>query len=167
MSKIILIFILSLWCSISNAVNIDREYANSLNYAKGLAGETVRNMNVDHQGQVWMATGVGLTVFNGVRSHSYRFYSDKKRCNAKVFDVCEGLGKSIFVGTSEGVYELKFGSDNFVNVLSNLGNVENLFADGNTLYIGSTEGFFLYDGKTIKKINMGKRTKLEIGRAHV
>lgn len=161
MSKIILIFILSLWCSISNAVNIDREYANSLNYAKGLAGETVRNMNVDHQGQVWMATGVGLTVFNGVRSHSYRFYSDKKRCNAKVFDVCEGLGKSIFVGTSEGVYELKFGSDNFVNVLSNLGNVENLFADGNTLYIGSTEGFFLYDGKTIKKINMGKRTKLD------
>ena len=111
--------------------------------------------------EIWMATGAGLTVFNGVRAHSYRFYCEKLKGNAKVYDVCEGLGNSIFVGTSEGVYEMKYGSDSFVNVLPNLANSENLFADGHLLYIGAREGLFLYDGETARKINMGKRAKLD------
>jgi ligand-binding sensor domain-containing protein len=105
MNKVILIIILSLLCHVTMAVDVDKETFNSLTYANGLAGETVRNMDVDHHGQIWMATGAGLTVFNGVRAHSYRFYCEKLKGNAKVYDVCEGLGNSIFVGTSEGVYE--------------------------------------------------------------
>lgn len=161
MNKAIIVVILSLLCCVSKAIEIDRETFNSLTYANGLAGETVRNMDVDHHGQIWMATGAGLTVFNGVRAHSYRFYCEKLKGNAKVYDVCEGLGNSIFVGTSEGVYEMKYGSDSFVNVLPNLANSENLFADGNLLYIGAREGLFLYDGKKARKINMGKRAKLD------
>ena len=161
MNRAILIVILSFLCRISMAVGIDREYANSLTYANGLAGETVRNMCLDHHGQLWLATGVGLTVYNGVRSHSYRFYSDKEKHNIKVFDVCEGLDNSIFVGTSEGVYEMKYGKDSFVNIIPTLANSENLFALDGTLYIGAREGLFLYDGKKLKKINLGKRAKLD------
>ena len=47
-------------------------------------------------------TYLSLTVFNGVRSHSYRFYSEKLKQDAKVYDVCEGLNHSIFVGTNSG-----------------------------------------------------------------
>lgn len=161
MNKTILIVLLSLLCSISKAVDIDREFANSLTYANGLAGETVRNMAVDHHGQIWLATGAGLTMYNGVRTHSYRFYSDKQKCNAKVFDVCEGLGKSIFVGTNNGLYERKYGSDNFDNILPDLINPENLLADDHMLYIGAKEGLFLYDGTKVKRVNMGKRAKLD------
>lgn len=161
MNKVILIVILSLLCRISMAYDIDRESFNTLTYSNGLAGETVRNMEVDHHGQIWLATGAGLTVFNGVRAHSYRFYCEKLGENAKVYDVCEGLDNSIFVGTSEGVYEMKYGSDSFVNVLPNLANSENLFADDHLLYVGAREGLFLYDGKKVRKINMGKRAKLD------
>ncbi|WP_270532188.1 hypothetical protein [Segatella copri] len=36
--------LLSFFCHVSMATDIDREYANSLTYASGLAGETVRNL---------------------------------------------------------------------------------------------------------------------------
>lgn len=161
MNKAIIVVILSLFCHVSMATDIDREYANSLTYANGLAGETVRNMCFDHYGQIWFATGVGLTVFNGVRSHSYRFYSEKLKQNAKVYDVCEGLNHSIFVGTNSGLYELKYGHDTFENVVSDIGNLENLFADEHMLYLGASDGLFLYDGKKVRKVNMGKRAKLD------
>ena len=57
MNKVILIIILSLLCHVTMAVDVDKETFNSLTYANGLAGETVRNMDVDHHGQIWMATG--------------------------------------------------------------------------------------------------------------
>ena len=36
--------LLSFFCHVSMATDIDREYANSPTYASGLAGETVRNL---------------------------------------------------------------------------------------------------------------------------
>ena len=36
--------LLSFFCHVSMATDIDREYANSLTYSSGLAGETVRNL---------------------------------------------------------------------------------------------------------------------------
>ena len=44
MNKAIINVILSLFCHVSMATDIDREYANSLTYSSGLAGETVRNL---------------------------------------------------------------------------------------------------------------------------
>lgn len=44
MNKAIIVVILSLFCHVSMATDIDREYANSPTYAGGLAGETVRNL---------------------------------------------------------------------------------------------------------------------------
>ena len=161
MKRIICIALLILLCRFSMAFDIDREYANSLTYANGLAGDNVRNMCTDHHGQVWLATSRGLTVYNGVRYHSYRFYNEKLKKKDWVFDVCEGFDNSIFVGASDGVYELKYGSDTFVNILTGLTNVENLLADEHILYIGAREGLFLYDGKHMKKVNMGKRDKLD------
>jgi hypothetical protein len=52
MNKAIIVVILSLFCHVSMATDIDWEYANSPTYASGLAGETVRNLqkifNVDN-----------------------------------------------------------------------------------------------------------------------
>ena len=36
--------LLSFFCHVSMVTDIDREYANSLTYSSGLAGETVRNL---------------------------------------------------------------------------------------------------------------------------
>lgn len=154
---VILFFIVQQCCW---AIDNGSEYSNNLSYSNGLVGESMRKMCIDHMGRAWMVTSTGVNIFNGVRVQAIRL-KDEDGVNIRTYDVCEGMENSMFVGTAKGVYEQKYGTWKFVNILPNIATAENLFYDGHALYIGSKEGLLIYDGKHLKKVNMGKRPHLD------
>lgn len=160
MKRLLLLILFSIAQLTSFAMFDGKEYSNNLSYSNGLVGETIRKMCLDHLNRAWLVTYMGVNVFNGVQVQAFRL-KDEKGNAVRPYDVCEGMDKSIFVATNNGLYELKRGKWNFVNVLSNIGQAENLFYDGKVLYIGSHDGLFVYDGKYLKKVNMGNRPHLD------
>lgn len=135
--------------------------------ADGLGGESVYRIMRDHAGRLWMTTMSSLSTYNGKRILTYKF-QDANTAGAgagnsrpRIISLCESASHTIFVGTSKGVYALPYGGNTLECVVPDVENVENIMADGNTIYIGAKDGLHIYDGKHAKKVDMGQLNYLE------
>lgn len=125
---------------------------NFIGYNDGLSGESASRMITDHNGQVWVATTNGVSMFNGKRVVSYGVVGDERKRN-NVIDLCEGADKSIYAATNDGVFELKLGDSQFRPILPEITKPLSLLADGDTIYIGCAGGLAIYGGKGYKLVS--------------
>lgn len=136
------------------------ETINIISRSDGLGGESVHRMIKDHAGHLWMMTRNGVSTFNGKRILTYNIPDEEGR-NLLVLSICESADRTIYVGTAKGLYALRYGSNKLTCVLPGLVNVENMLADGNTIYLGCKDGLHIYDGKNVRKVEMGQHNYLE------
>ena len=132
---------MSLGCIISSADNND--FMNNITLRNGLCGENIYKIFKDHQGIIWLGTSDGLNSFNGVTVNSY--HTDQAKQYSTIYDIAETADKRLFVATGKGVFQMI--GDSLTRVCSVINcKTSALAIDGNTLYIGSEKGLYIYDG---------------------
>ena len=136
------------------AAIIGEERTVSLTLNDGLAGETVHSIMTDHNGTTWIATNSGVNAYNGKHLHTFRIYDNNRRMLV-VDGLCETRSKTIYAATNGGLYRMQQGEASFERVLADkVGAVVSLLAVGDTIYIGSQQGFQYYDGHNLKHVDV-------------
>lgn len=125
----------------------------SLTLADGLMGETVHSVMTDHGGGTWIATNGGINIFNGKQLSAFPLTGGNGR-SLEVYDLVEAKGRCVYAATDDGLYRIACGSDHAEKVLPEVKRPMTLFAVGDTIYIGSEQGLFVYDGKQLHHIDV-------------
>lgn len=128
--------------------------------ADGLGGESVIRQMRDHAGHLWLITGNGVSTYNGKRLLTYKLTDDNRR-NLNTLSICESTDRVLYLGTRKGLYAMNYGDNEFRCIAPELEQIENLLADGNTIYAGCRDGLHIYDGKRMRKVDMGQHNHLE------
>ena len=149
--------LLALWCAFIPlyavaVADFGDEMVGSLTLADGLTGEAVNQVMTDHYGVTWIATIGGVNVFYGKHLHSFPIIG-KGGWTLSVNDLCE-TSKHIYAATEEGLWQLSYTSGKFERVLPEIEQPLCLLAEGDTVYIGSTQGLMIYDGQQLKHIDI-------------
>jgi len=140
--------------AVVDSANIGTEPIVNLSITDGLASETVNRVISDHSGQVWIATTNGVNLYNGKSLVAFRL-SDASHRMVVVKDLCETSDKSIYAATEFGLYRLEYGKHDFEKVLPEVAQPSCLLSVGDTLYIGGLQGIQIYDGQTLKTVQVG------------
>lgn len=139
---------------IARASTIGEETMINLTLMDGLAGETVNRVLTDHYGYVWIATTSGISVYNG-RSHSTYNICNERGYKAEVYDLCETMNNEIYAATQFGLYCLRQGAEVFEHILPEVERPLSLLAVGDTVFIGSEQGFQYWDGSNLHHRDVG------------
>lgn len=139
---------------IVRAATIGEETMINLTLMDGLAGETVNKVLTDHYGMVWIATTSGISVFDG-RSHSTYNICNARGFKAEVYDICETKSNEIYAATQFGLYRLCEGAEVFEHILPEVERPLSLLAVGDTVFIGSEQGFQYWDGNRLHHHDVG------------
>ena len=146
----ILCFIAVLLLAIaSRAATIGEERMAHLSMADGLMGESVYQVMTGHDGIVWIATSNGVNVFNGKQMITIPVLDEQGRTVA-VRDLCETKSHIIYAATDNGLYRIYATTGRFERILPEVQQPLRLMAIGDTVYIGSRQGFMVYDGHQLK-----------------
>ena len=130
------------------AATIGEETVVSLTLADGLAGETVRCVMTDHSGRTWIGTNSGVNMYNGKRMDAFPLTGDDGQA-PEVFALCETKSQSAYIATNQGLYHIRCGTDQAEHVLPEVKQPRSLLAVGDTVYIGSEQGFMFFDGRQL------------------
>ncbi len=140
------------------SATIGEETMVNLTLNDGLAGETVNHVMTDHLGYTWIATTGGISIFNGRNLMTMRI-TDAKGHPQAVNYLCETSRYDIYAATEDGLYRLTFKSGHFERVLPEIERPISLLAVGDTLYIGGEQGLQVYDGRRLKRHDVGASRK--------
>jgi ligand-binding sensor domain-containing protein/AraC-like DNA-binding protein len=120
-------------------------YYRLIGAGDGLAGESGGQVTADANGQIWITTTRGVSMYNGKRITSY-LLSDGKEIGKHVDDIKIGANHSIYAINNIGMFELRQGSRKFERILTDIGKPHNMLVDGHRIYIGCSQGIVLFDG---------------------
>lgn len=147
LSRISFIVCLLLNCTLLFA--FDEPEINNLTVQNGLAGETVFKIFKGQSGLIWLGTSNGLSCFNGVSLRTYNA-SSQKLLNA-IIDITQTQDKQLYFSTRNGVFKLNPNRDQLERIIPTIKCYTSALAsDGNTLYIGTDEGLYVYNGKQVE-----------------
>lgn len=131
--------------------------ASPLNYItreKGLAGESVNKIIIDHRGIIWIATSNGVNYFDGI--HPVKVpVNDQMGDNHMVFDICEDHQHNLFISTPTGLYCLKKDGAAF-QYMESLESKTSLLCVDSVLYLFNREGIKTCKNNVIKPFDIGK-----------
>lgn len=147
-------FVTLLVSPVTRAATIGEETMINFTLMDGLAGETVNKVLTDHYGLVWIATTSGISVYNG-RSHSTYNICNNSGYKAEVYDICETSTNGIYAATQFGLYRLCEDAERFEHILPEVERPISLFAVGDTVFIGSEQGFQYWDGNRLHHHDVG------------
>ena len=146
--RILCLAVVLLLAVAGRAATIGQETMVSLTLADGLAGETVRCVMTDHSGGTWIGTNSGINVYNGKRLDVFPLKGDDGQ-TLEVFALCETKSQFAYIATNEGLYRIRCGTDRAEHVLPEVKQPGCLLAVGDTVYIGSEQGFMVYEGRQL------------------
>ncbi len=156
---LLLIFILLLSIpAFVRGTTIGEKTMVNLTPADGLSGETVYRVMTDYNGYTWIATTGGLSVYDGQHLLNFHIYDERGRC-LEVRDLCETSDHTIYTATENGIYRLLPVSGVFQRILPEVKHPISLLAVGDTVYIGSEQGFLFYDGQQLHCQSVGVGSK--------
>ncbi len=130
----------------------------NVSLADGLSGETVLDIMTDRDGYTWIATTGGVSVFDGRNLLTLRIQNEKGRV-LEVRSLCETRCHGIYAATEGGVYQLTAASGRFQRVLPEVESAISLLAVGDTVFIGSEQGFMFFDGQQLIHQDLGAGRK--------
>ena len=140
-------------CMTLQAATIGEETMVNLTLSDGLTGETVHDIMTDCNGTTWIATNSGVNVYNGKQLDSFTMQDELGR-SLEVYSLAEVAGRCIYAATEAGLWRIRLGCPYFERVLPEVEHPQSLLAVGDTLYIGSEQGFMLYDGQRLHHQNV-------------
>lgn len=143
--KILLLFILlsAIPCT---AIARDNDDICKLSVKDGLAGENVYKIFKDRNGMMWFGTSNGINMYNGAELKTYKVSRDRQYND--VIDIAQTADGKLYFSTIHGVYKINFTTDKAERAVNDVnGFTSALQADGNTLFVGSEKGLYVYDGK--------------------
>ena len=150
----ILLFLFCLVATLSQARSYTFQKVTS---KEGLSGLLVNALYKDSLGFVYIGTDHALDVYDGVRLWSYPLKGqdeNRKRVNA----IAELPGRDIWVGSASGLWRLNRTLDVLEQVLPETfnGTIYSLHASGQSLYIGSDRGLYIYHQGNFDRILLDK-----------
>jgi len=118
----------------------------------GLPSNSVDVLHEDRTGTLWFGTKGGLAAYDGRSLQS--FAGDSTRASNGIQAISEGPGGRVWFGTSQGVFSYT-GTDFQPLAADSLSNadVPALASHGDTLWIGTLDGLYRYDGATPTRID--------------
>lgn len=129
----------------------DRGGLKSLTLSDGLSDLLVNVIYKDSKGFIWFGTESGADRFDGNRI--LRFPLELSTSGSRrVQAICESESGVLFIGNAQGLFALRPGKSipERINPSKLDFSVNALYSAGNTLYIGSRYGLFIYDEKSGK-----------------
>ena len=147
--KILCFIAILLLAIVSRAATIGEERMAHLSMADGLMGESVYQVMTGHDGIVWIATSNGVNVFNGKQMITIPVLDEQGRTVA-VRDLCETKSHIIYAAMDNGLFRIYAMTGRFERILPDIQQPLRLMAIGDTVYIGSRQGFMVYDGHQLK-----------------
>ena len=130
------------------AAVVGEETVVSMTLADGLMGETVHSVMTDHSGGTWIATNSGINIYNGKRLDAFPLADDDGQA-LEVLALCETKSRMAYIATNKGLYRVRCGTNQAEHVLPEVKQPVSLLAVGDTVYIGSEQGFMFYDGRQL------------------
>lgn len=121
-----------------------------LNYAAGLANNTVLGLFEDRSGNLWVGLDQGLDLI--VRNEPFRYYHRRDQSFGSVYAATQYQG-DFYLGTNQGLYRYLDGEDNFRVVPGTAGQVWELRLTGQGLLCGHNEGTFLIKDRKATQIS--------------
>ena len=149
LSKLCLFLFLMLMAPRAFCGTIGEESMAFLTMNDGLSGETVYRVMTSHNGETWVATNGGLNIFYGRQLHTYLLRGADGQ-SLEVYDLCEIADQYIYAATDGGLYRIEKEQGTASHVFSEIKRPLSLLATGDTLYVGSEEGLYIYDGQQLK-----------------
>lgn len=124
-----------------------------LSVSDGLSDLLVNAIYKDRAGYVWLGTGSSLERFDGVHIRHYRIAGDNeklKRVNA-IIELPDG---QLWMGNGMGLWRLNREQDTLERIAPELIDCTaySFLSRGDTLYIGSEKGLFVYNRGNFKQI---------------
>ncbi|MGN1254820.1 MAG: two-component regulator propeller domain-containing protein [Prevotella sp.] len=120
----------------------------------GLSGLSGGKTITDHLGRVWVATTNGVTMYNGVQTCPFPI-SSSLGTPLSVLDLIEMQDGTIYVTTKETLFALRPGQINFEVAFPAIKHPTSLLLQGDNLYVGSYDGFFVINNGSVRKISTG------------
>jgi len=129
-------------------MNRSGEITNLYSTKSGLNSNDIKSLFMDDHGNLWLATGNGISVLN--TSIPLAFYSDAVGLEGNIQCVKE-FSQSLLVGTSVGLFQQIGGRHSFEK-LDLEQQVWDLEIVNDNLLIGTNNGLFIYDGFFLETI---------------
>jgi hypothetical protein len=129
-------------------VNDKGAITNRFSAESGLKSEEIKAMFIGDHGNLWLATGNGISVIN--RSIPLSFYSNSVGLEGNVQCIKEYRG-SLLVGTSVGLYQQIGGRHRFEQLELDE-QVWDLDVVNEDLIIATNNGLFLFDGELLELV---------------
>jgi len=109
----------------------------------------VQSLFEDSQHQLWIGTDQGLNRYSDIRGMEKVFGADRL-VNPRIWTVVESKDRSIWFGTSYGVYQIRPDGSLSAPLLPHGANnkaneIRSLVVKGDNLWIGSRQGLFVYN----------------------
>ena len=150
-------YILLLLCPLCHVLLANPYTFRGLTTNEGLSGLLVNALYKDSLGFVYIGTDHALDVYDGVRLWSFPLKGkdeNRKRVNA----IAELPGRDIWVGSASGLWRLNRNRDKLDQVLPETfdSSIYSLHANGQTLYIGSDRGLYIYQKGNIDHVLLDK-----------
>lgn len=123
----------------------------------GLSDLLVNVIYQDSTGFIWLGTGKGLDRFDGINIKHYPFENTLQEQRIRINTICETKEGQIWVGNAIGVWKLDKDTGILIRIATETisHTVNTLFFDGNDhLYIGTEQGFYVYNSTAIEQINI-------------
>lgn len=120
---------------------------------EGLSGNYIWKIMEDKKKRIWVGTGQGISLF---QNESFRTIPILKKTKTSVTHILERISGEILISSGTQLFTLK--DSIFVPYsipkLKFIGNITSLYENQKgTLWIGTDNGIYLYDGKDLQSIN--------------
>lgn len=138
----ILFFVFLCWCHFLSA----RTYTfRNIVMSDGLSGLLVNTIYKDADGFIWLGTDNSLDRFDGVRIKRFEFRGIENITKKRVSGVTQTADRQLWVGNGAGLWRVNQSRDELERIVPEKIDfkVNTLFADHNTLYIGTDKGLFI------------------------
>ena len=116
----------------------------SISVDEGLAGLTATDFCMDRDGQLWISTSQGLSLYNGQFVTSFEIPNVSSR-KAYCFHVDVNEKGDVYVASGGGLFVLRFGKDKLERLVDH--QVLHVKVAGNLIYYGDKEGLHVINGK--------------------
>ena len=131
-------------------VDINGTILHHVKQENGLQNNTVLNLFLDKDNNVWVALDNGLSILN-VNS-PFNLYQDNVGKIGTVYTSFR-LEDYLYLGTNQGLYYRQSGETDFNFVEGTNGQVWSLQLEGGVLFCGHNNGTFVVEGANAKKIS--------------
>ncbi|OIP01841.1 MAG: hypothetical protein AUJ98_03030 [Bacteroidetes bacterium CG2_30_33_31] len=139
---------------------LDKKLELIANYSlsSGMRSSEVRDIAQDHNGNIWMATQKGVNRLQ--YSSPISTFSETSGLHGNV-QALAIYGKTLFVGTSDGLFEnVENGSNSITEISQIKSTVWSMKNTQKDVWIGTENGIWIYDGKKYLQSNSSQSLAL-------